>query len=360
MSLIDRTLISFRYSAEIESFLNMLRDKTKRQNSDTAVFDELYGILPPTKTSLLKRSFFKVKWGLEDIMTVSNAWNNFAATLWYSGSHWYCVEMKFFEQGCIAEFEPFLNREAYQDIFALSSEALEFLNAGFTNLLLRHTAIRKYIAEQQGKTSSLIKRDLISEIFITLLNLKLHEDEHFDQDLFIRRAERTVYHIVGERAKYFTTPDCRELAKVCAVRGAYKVAEELYIPINLVWGFLVNDIFMDKEKNDGAIPFYFIENYYPHDKVEISPVHPASAKDKTGIAFRRTHDSYKQVFSDYETALSFRRSALEILEASKYRTVECKTSRAPCGRFSAFRIACMEKLKLITGGRKWRNQAFKK
>lgn len=348
MPLIDQTFISFRYPAEIENFLNILRDKTVLQNSESAKFDELYGILPPTQTSWRKNSSCDAQWGLEGRMTVINAWNDFAADMWYSGTHWYCYEVKIFGQPHTAELEPFLNRDSYQEIFALSNEVLEFLSAGFSNQLLKCTAIRKYIAEQQGKTTSMTKRDLISEIFITLLNLKLHEREHFDQDLFIRRAERTVYHIISERAKYFTSPDCRELAKACASLGACKMADELYIPINLVWGFLVNEPFLRKGRKPDAVSYYFLEHYYPNDKVKISPVYPASQRDRTGVTFRQTHDTYKQIFPDYDTALAFRQTAISILDASQCRIADPDPNDS------------QDKPQPLTGVKKWLKLIFKR
>jgi len=314
MPLIDNILINFHYSNEVEIFLNMLRDKTSHRTPPASVFDELYGILPPTKVVWLERSKDNNQWELEGTLMLSNEWNQLEMTLWYSGKHWYCAGISISDSTLVTELERPYNQDAYKEIFKLSSGVLEFLRTAFGCLLLKNAAIRKYIHEQQMNTVSADKRHLLSEILITLLNLKLHDDEQFNQNLFIRRAERMVYHIVSERAKYCVSPDCRELAGITAVRGGYTLVEELYIPINLIWGFLANEQFMRENKTD-TFPYYYLEHYYPDKKTEISSLYPASEQDKTGMIFHRNHDSYKQVFPDYEKALRSHRIAREILQS---------------------------------------------
>ncbi len=315
MPLIDNILINFRYADEVETFLNMLQERTSRRETSESVFDELYGILPPTKVIWTNNSHYNNQWGLKGIVTLSNEWNQLEMNLWYSGCHWYCVRISIFGTTLTAELESPLNQDAYKEIYKLSNGVLEFLRTGFGCLLLKNAAIRKYIYELQANAISPDKKHLLSEILITLLNLKLHDDEQLNQDLFIKRAERIIYHILSERSRYRTSPDCRELAAVSAVRGGYTLVEELYIPINLIWGFLANEPFMRENKTD-ASPYYYLENYFPDKKADISPLYPALEQDKTEMIFHRNYDSYKQVFPDYETALAWHRIVREILRAT--------------------------------------------
>jgi hypothetical protein len=314
MPLIDNVLINYRYSKEIEIFLNTLRDKTCRRTPSESIFDELYGILPPTKVVWNKDSIYNNEWELDGIITLTNEWNQLEMNLWYSGRHWYCVRISIFGSVSEAELAPSFNQDTYKEIFMLSNDVLEFLRSAFGCQMLKHTAIRKYIYDWQENAMTPDKNDMMTEIFVTLLNLKLQNDEQFNQDLFVKRAERIVYHIVTERSKYCVAEDCRELARTCAGRGVYKLADELYFPINLIWGFLANEPFMHQNESEES-PYFYVENYYPDRRVEITPLLSASPYDRTGIIFHRNHDSYKQVFPDYETALRFHRIAREILQA---------------------------------------------
>jgi len=71
-----------------------------------------------------------------------------------------------------------------------------------------------------------------------------------------------------------------------------------------------------RENKTDTFPYYYLEHYYPDKKTEISSLYPASEQDKTGMIFHRNHDSYKQVFPDYEKALRSHRIAREILQSA--------------------------------------------
>ncbi len=314
MSLIDRTLAGYRYSDEIENFLNMFKTKTCRRQPSVSSFDELYGILPPTGIHWIDQSHPDDKWGLEGTMSLQNDWNQLKMDFWHTGKHWYCANISIFGTTLTADLEPPLNQERYKHIHACSAEILEFLMAGFNNSLLKNIAIRNYIFEQQKKATPTTEKDLVSEIFISLLNLKLRENEVFNQNLFVKRAECTIRHIVGERTKYCFSPETMELSGIAAARGSYLLSDKLHIPINLVWGFLANETVKQEKQNPDGQPYYYLENYYPDRQVEITPLRSAEPDDKTEVIFHRNHDSYKQVFPDYETAFSFHRTAQEIIQ----------------------------------------------
>ncbi len=314
MSLIDRTLTGYRYSDEIEKFLNIFKAKTCCRQPSISSFDELYGILPPTSIHWLNQKHPDDKWGVEGSMSLRNDWNQLKIDFWYTGKHWYCSNISILSTTLVANLEPPLNREEYKQIHTLSTEILEFLMTGFNNQLLRNIAIRNYIFEQQGKTASATEKDLLSEIFISLLSMKLREDEVFNQDLFCKRAERLIRQIAGERTKYCFSPGTMELSGIAAARGSYLLSDKLYMPINLVWGFLANEAVVQEKRDPDNQPYYYLENYFPDKPIEISQLHPAGPNDKTEVVFYRNHDSYKQVFPDYETALSFHRIAKEITQ----------------------------------------------
>lgn len=315
MSLIDNKLIAFRYPSEIENFLNILKEKTVRRDPSRAVFDELYGILPATRTDWKDHSPMIEQWELDGVMTLRNEWNNLKMTLLSSGAHWYCTQVGMFKNSFAVELENSFNFEKYQEIYALSASLLEFLQSGYNNLLLKNTGIRNYIFEQQEKAESVSKRDLLSEIFITLLGQKLTENEEFDQNLFTRKAELIVSHIVGERAKCCISPMVRDLAGIAAVRGQKHelLEKEFYVPISLIWGFLANEKYMAVHQQESDTPYYFLEQYYPDQTIRISSVLPATPLDKTEMMILRDHDAYKQVFPDHKTALTFHRIACGII-----------------------------------------------
>ncbi len=314
MPLIDRTLTGYRYSEEIENFLNMFKDKTRRRQPNASSFDELYGILPPTVIHWIDQKRSEDKWGLMGSMSLKNDWNQLKMKFWHTEKHWYCSDISIFSTALTADLEPPLNQEKYKHIHSCSADILEFLMTGFTNPLLKNIAIRNYIFEQQEKAGSVTEKDLLSEIFISLLSLKLQENEIFNQDLFIKRAEHIVRHIVGERTKYCFSLETAELSGIAAARGSYLLSDKIHIPINLVWGFLANETVRQEKQNPDGRPYYYLENYYPDRQVEITPLHQAGPEDKTEVVFHRRHDSYKQVFPDYETAFTFHRIAQEIIQ----------------------------------------------
>lgn len=313
MSLIDRTLTSYRYPEEIENFLDTFKAKVCRREPCLATFNELYGILPATQIQWITVDHADNQWGILGTMSLQNAWNQLRMEFWHTGKHWYCSDISFLSSKFTANLAPPFNGGKYKHIHLLSLEILEFLMDGNDNPLFRNAAIRKYIFEQQEKAKCATEKDLLSEIFITLLNLKLQGDEFFNQDLFVKRAGHIVRHVVGERSQYCVSPESMELAKSAAIRGSYLLSDKIYMPINLIWGFLVNEHFMTEKKSFPEQPYYYLEKYYPDSRVEISPLHPAEAPDKNEIIIHRDHDAYKQVFPNYETAVRYHRIAKELI-----------------------------------------------
>jgi len=321
----------YAMSSQIENFLDSIQKKIARQQTEpqgccSMKFDELYGILPETNVVCHNRETpdenlraIIIKWNLSEILTLENQWDNLYVTLWKQDGRYYCTELKLFQKKWSVSLEPTINHQEAEEVFPIVSRRLSLLAAAFGNTPLRQLGIRQYAYDIITQAGSESKRNFYLELFLTLFHLELTTEECCNQDLFQKRAVLHCKSIIAMRSRCGVKTEAAKIAGMAAMRGIATLLDELFVPMNIIWGFLVNY----KGQENLLIPakgrFCFREYYDTRGNIELGDIFPVSDREKSNFKIQRNRDCYTQVFPDYQTALTLRNIAFTLLQSSNTR-----------------------------------------
>lgn len=329
MLMINDCFMTHTFNPKIQEFLSMLKQKAihgkhVRKGFQEAILDELYGILPPLELRWYmisdKKYHRQIKdWGLAGVLEIANGWDQLHLVLWNHINRFHCVQMSLLNTELTMMNEPVFLPQLFIEIFHQADKRLQLIYSAFTNPILKVVGVRNYINDLILRETDQQKRNFLLEICITLLGLKLEKGEESNLDSFQNRAFHYVQNIIRYRVESaVASASTRQMAGVMALRGCMKLEEELMNPISMIWGYKVNQDFYRDKIEKSPEPACFYERYYSNGKVNIGEVLPAvSQEDKSDMISLARCDVYKQVFPDYETAITCRNAALGILRRNK-------------------------------------------
>ena len=316
---------------EITFFLDSLLEKIKRSQAgkdgfSSLRFEELYGIIPGTiaarhgrESTDVKMQNAIVQWNLSEILTLKNPWDGMTAAFWKQDGHYYCMAFHLFEKQWHVSTEPAINAREAEEFFPIAVRRLQLLASAFGNTPLRQLGIRRYVFDVLTKEKDKTLAQFYLEFFLTLFQLDLTCDELRNQDLFLKRARLHCEAIISQRAQCGVRDDFSQLGGCAAMHGCAPVFDALYVPINMIWGFLANRKIMRELEMPLPGKFCFQERYDSKGNIELGEVMPVTDGKKSSFQFYRDRDCYTQVFPDYQTALVFHQIAAELLKKTQRR-----------------------------------------
>ena len=330
MQILKTDLYRFPMTEEIEHFLDTILAKinAERQNDSLSSIklDELYGILPCTtaerhgrKTENKHFQDCIEKWNLSEILILKNDWDKMTAEIWKQDGKYFCLGLELYGK----KWESSISTESEiaasaGKIYPFAVRRLALLSSAFGNTPLRQLGIRRYVHDLLVPLADQ-ERYFYLELFLTLFNLELSENELQNQDLFLKRAKIHFQSIVGQRAKCGVLPEFSRVAEIAAVRGSDRLFSAIYAPINMIWGFLANRKIMKPQGMEPQGKFCFYEYYDARGNVSLGEIFPVGEKDKSTLKIMHDRDCYMQVFPNYQTALLFRNTANQMLEKWRHK-----------------------------------------
>ncbi|MFA6714640.1 MAG: hypothetical protein WCS27_04650 [Victivallaceae bacterium] len=312
---------------EVETFLDSIQKKIARQQTEpqgrgSMKLDELYGILPETNASCHNRETpdenlreVIVKWNLSEILTLENQWDNLCVTLWKQNGRYYCTELKLFQKEWGVYAEPALNHQKAEEVFPIASRRLSLLASASGNTLLRQLNVRRYAGGIIRRVKNESKQNFYLELFLTLFHLELTAEELANQDIFLKRAILHCKSIIAMRSRCGVKTEAAKMASMAATRGIGALLDELFVPMNIIWGFLANYRATENLLIPAKGRFCFREYYDTRGNIELGEIFPVSGREKSDFKIQWNRDCYTQVFPDYQTALMYRNIALTLLQS---------------------------------------------
>ncbi len=328
MSILNEIMSRYAMPDNITNFLDSMREKIARQQGETqgcnsVNFDELYGILPVTSAIRHDRETRDEnlravisQWNLSEILILQNHWDNMKVTLWKQDGCYYCMKLKLFQKEWTVSVTPDVNLQEAEELFPIVSRRLKLLASAFGNTPLRQLGIRQYIHELMKQAGSELKQNFYLELFLTIFHLKLTAEELANQDIFLKRAVLHCKSIIAMRARCGVKTEAAKMAGMAAARGSGALLDELFVPINMTWGFLANHKALENLSIPDKGKFCFHEYYDTKGNIELGEIFPASKQEKSLLKIQHKRDCYIQVFPDYQSALTFRNIAFKLIQSS--------------------------------------------
>lgn len=327
MSILNEIMSRYAMPDSIASFLDSIQEKIARKQAEpqgcrSLKLDELYGILPETNAVRHNRETpdenlraVITQWNLSEILMLQNHWDDLNVTLWKQDGRYYCMELKLFQKEWTVSVEPAVNHQEAEEVFPIVSRRLSLLASAFGNTPLRQLGVRQYIHEFMRRAERESKRNFYLEFFLTLFHLELTAEELADQDIFLKRAILHCKSIIAIRGRCGVKTEAAKMASMAAARGIGALLDELFIPMNMIWGFLANRKVLENLSIPARGRFCFHEYYGTQGNIELGEIFPVSEQEKSALKIQQNRDCYTQVFPDYQTALTFRNIALTLLQS---------------------------------------------
>ncbi|MDD5596459.1 MAG: hypothetical protein PHV82_00855 [Victivallaceae bacterium] len=331
MSILNEIMNRYAMPDKIRNFLDSIEEKIARKQTEpqgchSLKLDELYGILPETRAIRHTRETpdenlraVISQWNLSEILILQNPWDDLNVTLWKQDGRYYCMKLKLFEKEWNVSVEPAVNHQEAEEVFPIVSRRLSLLASAFGNTPLRQLGIRQYIHEVIKCVGNESKRNFYLEFFLTLFHLELTAEELANQDIFLKRAILHCKSIIAMRSRCGVKTEAAKMAGMAAARGIEALLDELFIPINMIWGFLANRKALENLSIPASGRFCFREYYDTKGNIELGEIFSVSEREKSVFKIQHNRDCYTQVFLDYQTALTFRNIALKLLQSSNIR-----------------------------------------